>query len=269
MSAPASSAQPEGPLFYGQPLIFREKSHRYFWNGEPIPSVTTIINRNVPKQALIQWAADMAVEHVRERLAPGWDVDLVLEGARVAHANIRDAAGDIGTMLHKWAQLIQLGKPFDMAEVAKLPPEDGKRALRVLGALREWYGTVRLGAGDLERRVVSKQFRYAGTTDRFGDIDGHLAVLDYKTGTVVDRKTGDHYPEAWVQLAAYEVALREELGITEPIWHYVIHLDKKTGQFNPYVRGPNETKPAIDAWLGIVECDQRMRALGRSLKRAA
>ena len=54
-----------------------------------------------------------------------------------------------------------------------------------LGALRQWLGATRIGAANLERRVMSRTHLYAGTTDRWGIIDGHHAVLDFKTGSGV------------------------------------------------------------------------------------
>jgi hypothetical protein len=118
-----------------------------------------------------------------------------------------------------------------------------------------------MGAADLERRVMSRTHLYAGTTDRWGIIDGHQAVLDFKTG-------GGVYDEAWYQCAGYELALREELKIAEPIWHYVIHLDKSTGKCTPHVRGPEATAAAKEAWLHLVALDKAIRAMPR-LQRAA
>jgi hypothetical protein len=109
------------------------------------------------------------------------------------------------------------------------------------------------GDCDFERFVLSGAWRYSGRCDRFGVINGHLAVLDYKSG-------GDRiYPETWLQLSAYELAIREELEIAEPIWHYAVHLNKKTGVCTPYVRSPDHTARARDAWLALVVFDRAMR----------
>ncbi|NIV32423.1 MAG: hypothetical protein GWN58_24175 [Anaerolineae bacterium] len=113
------------------------------------------------------------------------------------------------------------------------------------------------GVSELERKVFSRDMMYAGRCDRFGRINGHLAVLDYKSG-------GEKiYPETWLQLSAYELAIREEHRghnwIDEPIWHYAIHLNKKTGKCTPYVRGPEHTVAAKQAWRQLVAFDKAMR----------
>jgi hypothetical protein len=250
------------PLFYGKPLTFKPGSHRYYWDGQHLPSVTTIIGR-LAKPLLIQWAADCAVEHIQHR----WQADrggspetfaALCAEARKAHTQKRDSAGDVGKIVHQLAVEVQHGKFVDTSAV---PAELRGRVEHALGALRQWLGATRMGAADLERRVMSRTHLYAGTTDRWGIIDGHHAVLDFKTG-------GGVYDEAWYQCAGYELALREELKIAEPIWHYVIHLDKSTGKCTPHVRGPEATAAAKQAWLHLVALDKAIRAMPR-LQRAA
>jgi hypothetical protein len=197
------STLPEQPeyqrpqMFYGRPLTYEHKRHMYFWGGQHVPSVTTIIKR-LDKPGLLQWAADMAVGHIREqwaaeeagRINVNWLE--CFEQARKAHAAKRDAAADIGTVLHDIAEHVQSGRQPGPELVGKLPVEDQLIASNCAIALQEWMAAQRFGTADLERRVFSKELMYAGRCDRFGLINGHMAVLDFKSG-------GDKiYPETWL-----------------------------------------------------------------------
>jgi hypothetical protein len=246
----------EHPIFYGKPLVFEPKRHMYFWGGEHLPAVTTIIGR-LDKPGLVWWAAECAVEHIKKAINfdspdPSTRWPELYEEARKAHDKIKRSAGDIGTVLHDIAIDVQ-SYADAKAHVAQLPEEDRPVAWRCASSLKEWLDQQKFGACELERFVVSQDLRYAGKTDRFGVINDRMGVLDYKSG-------GEKiYPETWLQMAAYETALREELGITEPIWHYAIHLNKKTGVLTPHVRGPQHTGPAREAWRRLVEFDRAMR----------
>jgi ATP-dependent exoDNAse (exonuclease V) beta subunit len=258
-------------IFYGKPLTFNAGNHRYYWDGQQVPSVTTIISR-LSKPALIQWAADMAVRHillnVQDTAGTSYAVfEQVCAEARKAHQTAKEDAGDIGKVVHRLAEDIQaghdVGRPELATELAEATPEQLSLVLNCLIGLKQWFDKQELGVFECERRVFSRQHMYAGTTDRFGVINRHYAVLDFKTGGI--------YDEAWYQMAGYEVAVREELGITEPIWHYLIHLNKHTGECVPYVRGPNETGPAREVWLSLVQLDRNIRAMPKmpKLKRVA
>ena len=218
-----TTATIDAPIFYGKPLTFNPKSHRYTLDGQPIPSVTTILGR-LNKPALIQWAANCAVDRIKaEAVTPYNDQmvrvvsDGVLEAARTAHATIRDAAGDVGTYVHAYARaalsddLIAGVKPIDPA------------ADRCCDGLENFFADHEFETLGVERKIVSQQYHYAGTCDFYGHIDGKLSVLDFKTG-------GERiYDEAWLQTSAYELALCEELGLdADSVWRWVVHINKKT-----------------------------------------
>jgi hypothetical protein len=242
---PGPASELQAPvMFYGKPLVYHHGRHMYFWDGQHVPSVTTIIRR-LDKPGLIQWAAEEAVKAMQRGATP--------EEARKAHVRIKDAAADIGNVLHDIAEHIQRGTEPSTDLVKKLPVEDQLIASNCAIALKEWMAGQSFGPADLERRVMSRELMYAGRCDRFGPINGRLAVLDFKSG-------GDKiYPETWLQMSAYEIAIREEMGPLPPIWHYAIHLNKKTGKCTPHVRGPEHTGAAKEAWQQLVAFDKWMR----------
>lgn len=57
-----------------------------------------------------------------------------------------------------------------------------------------------------ERRVLSRKYRFAGTLDLWGYLNGRTTLADIKT-------TADVYPVMGLQTAAYDLALEEQDGL--------------------------------------------------------
>lgn len=242
-----TNGQPEGRVFYGKPLVFREKAHRYYWGGEPIPSVTTILGR-IAKPALIQWAANMAVDHILTNAQDHREFAKVCEEARKAHAVKKDTAADLGTQIHSYAQ------DCLRARHLLLMPDDPKLKPACEG-FGEWFTTHTIHAIEVERMVLSEKCKYAGRCDFFGRIDGKLGVMEIKT-------SGGVYDEFWLQLSAYEIALVEELQLAEPLTRWILHLNKETGAHKLHERAMST--PTITAWMALVRFDQMMRIVSKA-----
>jgi hypothetical protein len=243
----------EGREFYGKPLILRPGNHRYFWGGEPITSVTTILGI-MAKPALIQWAANMAVDHIASVMKTDpprpvdWEEELAI--ARKAHTTKKEAAADIGSAVHQYAQdCLRAGK------LVELP--DNKDVAAACDAFQKWYVLSKIEPIAIERMVMSSALGYAGRCDFFGKIDGELGVLDFKTSAGI-------YPEHWIQLAAYEVALQEELQLDQPLKRWLLHLDKKTGKFT--FKAKDMCPVTIQAWSACVMLN-RMLGLMKKLEK--
>jgi len=259
-------------IFYGKPLRFSAGNHRYYWGGEYVPSVTTILKR-LAKDALIQWAANCAVDHIGKHFNPeAWFkaafdpaeeghasayFNEVLNEARKAHTVIRDTAGDVGTTVHRYARaLLSSDERFREVDGAITP-----QALKALQAFEQWRDQHTIIPNALERRIFSAEMLYAGTMDFFGRIDGDLCALDFKTSNGV-------YDEAWYQLAGYERALIEELPATPPLTHWIVHLNKTTGECRAYRRGPDESAAARRVWTALVFLDKAIRDMPKMEKAA-
>ncbi len=234
--------------FYGKPLVFNPRNHRYTWDGKPVPSVTTILNRLGKGDALVQWAANCAVDHIKAHIESARDVSealAVLEEARKAHTIKKDGAADIGSRVHAYAQMVLQGKT---------PPEplDGP-AQRGIEAFWRWVEQHRIEPIAVERRVMSRTHMYAGTCDFYGRIDGKLAVLDFKTGNGV-------YDEAWWQTSGYVMALYEELEQPIPA-RWVVHLNKTTGEMTAHCRdSQGDALNDMWVWQTLVALDKAIRA---------
>lgn len=241
-------------MFYGQPLIFRPNSHRYFWNGEAIPSVTTILGRMDKGETLKAWAGKVAVEmaaNIAEELPDGRYAlrPEALERCAKAYATLRDEAGDVGRYLHSYAEdTLQGRRP-------QLPVTEAEK--NGVQAFESWLSQNKIEPISLEQRVVSREYFYAGTTDFFGHVNGRLSILDFKSGKYI-------YDEAWFQAEAYGLALTEQRIHDNPgqdvdliLDKHIIRLSKETGDFEHKCRPM--CRDELAPFLHLVALDKAMR----------
>lgn len=238
----------EFPLYNGEViLLFDPVRHRYFVNGEPIDSATGILGA-LNKPALIPWAVNTCVDFLSGKLKPGKVLDEIelkalLTEAKRAHNVKRDTAADIGTLTHAFCErYIKTG-------VIDLPVNEKARNGAV--AFLEWVEAHHVEFLYSERKIYSRRYRYAGTLDAEGYVDGRLAIIDFKTGKAI-------YPEARFQTAAYEAARREESGESYTRW--IIRLDKEDGSVDPK-EFPKDMEKDFAAFLGAFEAYKRLKEL--------
>jgi hypothetical protein len=82
----------------------------------------------------------------------------------------------------------------------------------------KWKNSVRLKPIHIEKTVFSYTYQYAGTMDLLAEVNGEVAVVDWKTGKAI-------YPEALLQNAAYRHAVRE-MGMDSPVKGIIVRLPK-------------------------------------------
>ncbi len=188
------------------PAISRSADHRYTYEGETYPGVTSILDVIDKSGPLMGWAAKMTAEAAVDMSAYAGlgDGQNALEQliatvgkegaikALTARKNWKlDEARDLGTDVHAMAELIHNKQP--------LPPmsETTKKRVKHYAAWWEISGwTLRLA----EAMVVFPTHRYGGTFDLLAyDPDGRTVLADIKTGKGV-------YREVALQLAAYGLA---------------------------------------------------------------
>lgn len=165
----------------------------YLIDGEPVDlSVTDILERGVPKPALVKWAADEAAACVVNE----WDalagMSPFKRGAYVSGARFRtsDPAKLRGTELHQLLEGVILGREVEVPD----------RLYEAAKALTTLVDTWRLEPVLTEAPVVNFTYGYAGRLDLVvNDITGQRAILDLKSGKAV-------YDDAALQLSAYRFA---------------------------------------------------------------
>jgi len=193
-----------------EPRHARETENgRYYTDpagGPDLVSVTNVLDTSVNKtRSLMPWAVKLTVE---------WILDHRMEVARRAitdraaltkqlkqiHIDARDQAADLGTVIHKAAELRLLGAPFAVArEVAPY--------LAQLEAFLGFWGV------DIDKHVeaaeitcLHRRLGYAGTADLMIWLPTgkrralELWLIDFKTSATRSAKAV--YPENTQQLAA-------------------------------------------------------------------
>ncbi len=126
-----------------------------------------------------------------------------------------EAAAAIGTEAHaacEWMFRLQMG--------LKVGPEPviGERAKIAKAAAEAWAKEHGFEPIRSEQVVYSHRYRYAGTFDLLGYVDGRLTLIDLKTSKAV-------YDEMRLQLAAYWWAL-QEMGLEKAERAMVLRLPK-------------------------------------------
>jgi len=148
-------------------------------DGKRVPSVTTYLGV-LNKPALVHWAWELGV-------------------AGLDYRKVRDQAGDTGTIVH-YLILSQLrGEEPDYGQWSE---HELNSALSPMSKFEAWKNEHELEPILLEAPLVSEVYRYGGTPDFYGKVDGKLTLLDFKTSKAI-------YKENFYQLAAYKELLEE------------------------------------------------------------
>jgi hypothetical protein len=191
----------------------------YEKNGVEYPSVTTITGI-LDKPALVQWAANCAVDYVAgnlDRLKSDnvHEGEAVLLEARSAHKTVKDEAAGNGTLVHKAIELYINHEPYEDL----LSTEESKTAF---SAFLSWEDKNHVLWEKTECEVVSERHGYAGRFDAIATINGHRYLVDFKTSKGI-------WDEYKYQLCAYMQAYNE--AESEKIENLaILHLDKETGE---------------------------------------
>jgi hypothetical protein len=160
---------------------FDPKKHKYFLDGREMTGCTTILGV-IAKPALIQWAANMAVDYIEANWDNYFDqetsrpVPSLLKEARTAHTRKRDDAAQKGTDTHSLVEMYILqcikengGKPFT------------HETPTAIDAFYQWAVREDVRFLASEQQVYSRSLFVAGTYDFMFEKDGKRYVGDLKT----------------------------------------------------------------------------------------
>ena len=213
---------------------------------------TTILSV-LAKPALIQWAANMAVEYIQGKILeaePGTILDNLsqwISEAKKAHRMKKEKAGDWGTKLHAEVEryikntILTEGKAKD---TTKYDP--------MIKSFIDWTEKNKVKFLDSEKHVWSERLWLGGIVDFICEIDGQKWIGDIKTS-----KSGI-YPENFWQCAGYDLML-QEMGMQD-IKGYVILNLKQTGDFIEKRSVSNgENVKAFTACLDIYRIQEKIK----------
>jgi len=190
--------------------ITRSSDHRYTFNGETFPGVTSILKMLDKSEPLMAWAARQTAEaavamtiggETEGTFVPGYLKALIdtvgQEGAVKALTSRsgwkRDTAARLGTAVHSLADDLLNDRPW--------PNTVDDTARAYASRYADWWQASGWSLRLTEAAVVHPLIGYGGTFDILAkDRDGQTILADIKTGRAV-------YREAVLQLAAYGMAL--------------------------------------------------------------
>ncbi len=209
-------------LYKGKILLeFDPKKHAYSVNGKQVFGTTSIIGV-LDKPAIIYWAVNQAVEFLKANLVAGKALDEVqiknlLEGAKNAHRQTKDKAADTGTLIHEW-----VASYVKALSEKKTPPKRPINAemKNAVNGFFEWAKKNKLQIIKSEQKIYHDKYKYAGTLDLEGLVNGKRTIIDIKTGNAL-------YPEAFLQASAYLKAKEQETGKEYPGGVIILRLSKE------------------------------------------
>lgn len=157
------------------------KVHTRYKNseGKVVPSVTTILGV-LGKPALIHWAWKLGLE--------GED-----------YKKFRDKTAEAGTLAHAICAQTYGGPEPDYKKYSQ---EIISLAENAVIKFYDWNDEHSINPILIEEPLISEEHQFGGTIDFYGEFDGRLALIDFKTSKAL-------YEEHYHQLAAYYQLLKE------------------------------------------------------------
>jgi len=179
----------------------------YLADGTRVPGTTTVLGRFKESGALLRWAWNQGKE--------GRDL-----------YETRDVAAAIGTVAHAMVELrINGNDPESCVDLMTLDDAGQKRARNAFKMYETWASMSNLKILHQEIPLVSEVYRFGGTPDAIGLVNGELCLVDWKTSNGV-------YQDYLLQLAAYRL-LWEELHPDQPLTggFHLCRFSKDFGDF--------------------------------------
>lgn len=228
-------------------IQFNALSHRYKFNGKPAVGVTTFLKAGYPtSMGLIQWMKGQSINYTVDWFLNRGNTQGITEedrkelfkAAKAADQRPSQEAADIGTLIHDYCYLTELGKTREAEslynQITQLPQDSKDKLLNGIGKFKAWN----TGGDELvksEELVASPTHLFCGKFDRLARRNGRLVLGDFKTSNSI-------YLEHFIQLAAYRIAIREWMGLEVDSLE-VLRFGKDDGEFETMlIDKPDEIK---------------------------
>lgn len=149
-----------------QPTLSDKRMDRFYaYNGKKFPTVTTILDI-LNKPALVQWAANMTIEYIKDNMKEMIDepsIEYHLKKAKTAFRTVSKKAMDTGSIVHDAIHAYLSGaKPESILE-------GNDRATNSFLAFLDWNKTAKLKPVALEKILIDPLNETGGTTDFIGE----------------------------------------------------------------------------------------------------
>jgi len=234
----------EHKLKNGLTLTFDDEKHIYYHEGKKVESVTGICGNGVPKPELTGWLISTPIREIKDginaRLNTGDGIDRVwleriIDKAKNKTEEVKKDAGLVGTVVH--------GLIEDFLQGKKIPNQSDEKVVNCWNLFLDWWNKQEYEVVELEKKIFSKKYNYAGTLDLvLKDKQGNLILADIKTSNQISF-------DYTLQLNAYKEAYEEETK-TKISKGLIIRLPKKDGKIE--VKELPLNKQMFNAFLGAM-----------------
>jgi len=162
-------------------IMNRSRAHITYklQDGTAVPGVTTVLGI-LNKPALVKWANNLGLQGIDS-------------------TKFVDEKAAIGTLAHLMLADYLRGEETDTSEYSKVQIDQSENAVL---AFFEWEKTHHIEPILIEEPMVSELYKFGGTIDCLGRINGNLCLLDFKTSRGI-------FPEMLIQVVAYRQLLVE------------------------------------------------------------
>ena len=186
-------------------LYFDPVKHTYLVNNKIVRSVTGVTSIGVPKPQLISWLVNTPMREAKSQLNKLLDEGKKLDRVSLERVflessekteKIKKDAGLVGTVVH--------GLIEDYLKGKEIPEQTDKKVIACWNNFLKWWDKQGYEPVEIEKKIYSKNYTYAGTLDLVvKDKEGNLVLIDIKTSNSI---SFDYH----LQLNAYAFAYTEE-----------------------------------------------------------
>jgi len=199
-------------------------------SGEIVPSVTTVIGL-LAKPQLIEWAWKQGIN--------GYDIH-----------KIKNSTADAGSLAHQMILDFLKLQRTDTKEYSKDIIDLAENSFL---SFLEWQKHKTIEPILIETSLVSERYKYGGTLDFYGKLDGILTLVDWKTGSGI-------YDSYVYQLSAYRNLLIEN-GYENPERVMIVRINREENErFEELVK--KNTDIEFEIFKRLVEIYHLQKQLG-------
>jgi len=233
---------------------FNKAKHQHLLDGRALTGCTTVLSV-VAKPALIQWAANMAVDFTKTyfNADPSKPIALdelnkVLEEARKAHCRRKKEAGDYGTKTHEEIENLVLNAIKNNNGIVS-----GASNNKSIQNFIDWSTENKVKFLESEKNIYSERLWIGGIVDLVVEIGGQVWIGDIKTSG-----SGIYAEHLW-QCAGYHLMLND-MNLYPNITGYLILNLKENGEVLEKRSTSNEeNKKAFLACLDIYRIQEKIK----------
>jgi hypothetical protein len=234
-------------------LSYNDDKHMYYVNDKKVESVTGICGRGVPKPNLVNWLVATPLNEVKRLINERLDnndpldragLERIFKTAKEKTNKIKEDAGLVGTVVH--------GLIEDFLKGKDIPKQSDPAVVNCWNLFLDWWNKQEYEVVELEKKIYSKKYNYAGTLDLVvKDKKGNLVLMDIKTSNFI---SFDYF----LQLNAYKFAYEEETK-SKVSKSFIVKLSKKDAEIE--IKEIPLNKKLFNAFIGAKYVMEQMESV--------